>query len=781
MSSSILAQKALAIPINVRESFLLNIPEVELHPYISQLLENMEAGARCEITHGRDEYGRDIVLRRSSPFGYEYIAIVVKRGDARRKISGRSAGPVDEVISQVNQSVAHQCQLKEIEISRVPIGGAWVMFFGRLTEHAVKRILVETPTLQFRPFAIGWLADAFAKHYPEVFFAGAASTYLQEKVIEYETNHDLSRRPENLSDWYVEPTVAITQIEASTLSERLRKALRLQRLSYQDFRAKLSSSDRYLLSAAPGLGKSTLLQKMALDLFKEALTKTASLGSNIESGTLQIPILVSATEMAKHGSCHSFLEDQLPPEDVRDLFSVACLLVDALDELPQDQQASILSFACDVAEELKCALVVSARPVHVVRSLADESSLRLPVVQLLPFEFSQAIRLIDRLVQDPQIVTILKEGIANLQSHMALSPLSVSLLIDIAEAEREVPGTIGEIFDQYMDIALGRYDIERGIDVVFQFFIKKQLLSQLAWFEFFRKDRFRIDEWEFDKFLEEYFDTRRLGKEMMPRMKSDIDRSGVIRFSDGVYFAHRSFLDFYIALYATNNSNDFDDIAKWLAEVYFSDKWSDVAFYQFAQKREVMSDFLTEVEQLAEDDVDYHLRRFLIGRTLQAGWLSPSDTKLRGIELGISSAPILFDIISKELESDAPPIVPYVLVAGFAEVSYSSRTLHQEVSDVTLRLIGNGTVDDFRNAINLLWANRTRIPIDDAVAQADLILEMMANLQSAGELLLADRALGFLLLESIVENDGEKQRYINRRFRRLARRQPAAMKKLLGG
>ena len=311
-SSSMLAQKAFAIPANVREAYLLSIPEVDLHLHLCRLLENMDAGARCEITHGRDEYGRDIVLRRSSPFGHEYIAIVVKRGDAKGKISGRTAGPIDEIISQVNQSVAHPCFLKVIEVSRVQLGGAWVMFFGKMSDNAVRRLTVEAPALKFTPFAIGWLADTFAQHYPEVFFAGAASTYLQDKVIELETHHDLSRRPENLSDWYVAPSVAITQIDASTFSERFKKALKLQRLSYQQFRLQLNLPKEFVLSAAPGLGKSTLLRKLALDLYREALTQTASLGPNLANGALRIPILVSATDLTvkRQELCTSKVRDR---------------------------------------------------------------------------------------------------------------------------------------------------------------------------------------------------------------------------------------------------------------------------------------------------------------------------------------------------------------------------------------------------------------------------------------------------------------------------------------
>ena len=780
-SSQILVQKALAIPANVREAYLLGIPEVELHAHLCRLLENMDSGARCEVTHGRDEYGRDIVLRRSSPFGYEYIAIVVKRGDAKGKISGRTAGPVDAIISQVGQSVAHLCLLKEIEVSSVNIKGVWVMFFGRLTNNAVRRIDVEAPALKFRPFAIGWLADSFAEHYPEVFFAGAASTYLQDKVIEFETHHDLKRRPKNLSDWYVDPSVAITRIDAGTFSERLKKVLKLKRLSYQQFRLQLNSPKRFVLSAAPGLGKSTLLRKLALDLYREALTTTASLGTNITPGVLRIPILVSATEMAKYDDPASFLEDYLPLGDVRKSFSVACLLVDALDEIPQDKQVTTLKFAHDLAKSLNCAMVVSARPVHVVRDLADESSERLAVVQLLPLQYSQAMQLIDRLVRDPSIVDILKEGIANLQSHMALSPLSVSLLLDIAEAEREVPGTIGEIFEQYMDIALGRYDIERGIEVVFQYFIKKQLLAELAWSEFFKRDRLTIKEIEFDRFLESYFAARRFSRDMIPRMKADIDRSGIIRFSDGVYFAHRAFLDYFAALYINGHSNEFTDFAKWLTGVYFSDKWSEVGFYVFAQKREIIPEFLTEATLLEKDDVDYHLRRFMVGRLLQAGWLSPSEIKVRGIEVGVASAPKLFEIISKEIDSDAPQAIPYGVLAGLAEGSYNSRTLRQEVSEVTLRLTESDALDDFRSAINLLWANRSRISNTEVFAQAEQVLDQMGRLEKSGKLFLSDKALGYLMLETILEQDRKLQRAITRRFRRLMKAQPRAIKKLLAG
>ena len=779
MSSSILAQKALAIPEKVRQSYLLGIAEVELHGHVCRLLENMDSGAKCEITHGRDEYGRDVVLRRTSPFGHEYIAVVVKRGDTGGKISGRTAGPIDEIISQANQSVAHPCFLKEIEIAKVEIGAVMVMFFGRLTGNAAKRIIEEAPRGILKTFPIEWLNESFAKHFPEVFFAGAASTYLQEKVIEFETQHDLSRRPENLSDWYVDPSVAITHIDASTFNERLKRALKLRRLSYRQFRGQLTSSRRFVLSGSPGLGKSTLLRKLALDMYREAMTASASFGSNIRPGSIEIPVLVSAVDLLEHASPSSFIEEFLPPTEVRASFRVGCLLVDALDEVAGDSQAAALEAAVQLAEYLDCSMVISARPVHVVRSLADQGSPRLPVVQLLPFEFKQALQLIGRLVNDREIVEILKEGIANLRSQMSLSPLSVSLLLDIAEAEREIPGTVGEIFEQYVDIALGRYDFERGIEVVFQYFIKKQLLSELAFTEFFNKRRLRIEHAEFVAFIDRYCESRGFDATMISRMQADIDRSDLVRFGDDVYFAHRSFLDFFVAFYVDSHASELGDFDKYLAKIYLDDRWSEVAFYVFARRRELVPGFVDAIVAAEVDDVDYHLRRFSLGRLLQAAWLSASEVKRNGVEIGAQSAPRLFEMVSGELRGDAPPIVPYGVVMGLAERAYSSRTLWREVSVVVDGLTSERSLDALRSAVNLLWAVRSRMPTPDLVRLADGILALMADLEKAGDLELADKTVSLLLLEIILEDDKKLQRSVVRRLERLMKRQPEFIKKLI--
>ena len=97
-----------------------------------------------------------------------------------------------------------------------------------------------------------------------------------------------------------------------------------------------------------------------------------------------------------------------------------------------------------------------------------------------------------------------------------------------------------------------------------------------------------------------------------------------------------------------------------------------------------------------------------------------------------------------------------------------------------VNLTKGNSIEDFRSAVSdLLWANRTRISTVESSAQADLVLDLMAQLEESRELRLEDKAVGFLILETIVEDDKERQRAIARRFRRLVKAQPAAVKRLL--
>ena len=213
-----LRQHANAIPSKQRADILCMMPETQLHSHLKRLIERTEPQSSVEITHGPDEYGRDLVIRRPDSFGVDFVGVVVKRGDPTGKIAGRTAGPVDQVVSQANQATAHPCRLRKIHLGTVNITSVWVAFFGNLTKNAAERVQAEINAPNVRLFAIGELVDYFTESYPEVFFEGQVSDYLQDQILELETTSKFYGSSANLSEWYVDPWISVTE-SPSTLGE----------------------------------------------------------------------------------------------------------------------------------------------------------------------------------------------------------------------------------------------------------------------------------------------------------------------------------------------------------------------------------------------------------------------------------------------------------------------------------------------------------------------------------------------------------------------------------
>src|SRR5882672_10456081 len=127
ITPSQLKSEARALPKEERKRLLAEIPETDLHGYLAQLFRAMHAEYWVEVTHGSDEFGKDLVVIRNDPLSPDVIGVVVKRGDIR----ARTAGDVDnvkqrvelvltgkgeritsEILSQIGQAKDHPATLK---------------------------------------------------------------------------------------------------------------------------------------------------------------------------------------------------------------------------------------------------------------------------------------------------------------------------------------------------------------------------------------------------------------------------------------------------------------------------------------------------------------------------------------------------------------------------------------------------------------------------------------------------------------------------------------------
>ena len=143
----------------------------------------------------------------------------------------------------------------------------------------------------------------------------------------------------------------------------------------------------------------------------------------------------------------------------------------------------------------------------------------------------------------------MKEGLEKIQTQILLVPLSLMLLIELVEEHQEIPASVTELYDRFFDMALGKEDREKGIEVLFEYHIKKKFLATLAYREFLKKNKLGIPREDFEQFLNSYAEQYGWSPENFKGFVREIDRAGILNQGENVNFKHRSFLDYFAAFY----------------------------------------------------------------------------------------------------------------------------------------------------------------------------------------------------------------------------------------
>ena len=133
--SSEIINQAKSLSYDIRKKILMNYDEKEFYKLLKNLLEKMDPKAIVEITHGVDEYGKDLVMVLKDQFGIRVIGIVVKVG----KITGKTEGKIDAIKSQITQAYAHKAEIPGF-IKPLKITNVWVVLSGTMSKNAKKRI-----------------------------------------------------------------------------------------------------------------------------------------------------------------------------------------------------------------------------------------------------------------------------------------------------------------------------------------------------------------------------------------------------------------------------------------------------------------------------------------------------------------------------------------------------------------------------------------------------------------------------------------------------------------
>jgi hypothetical protein len=773
-NSEKLSQRARQLTKDTRKILLMTLPETEFHKHLKSLFSAMDLNAVVEITHGSREFGADLVVITEGPFGKRVSSVVAKIGD----IIGKTGKDVDDIRSQISQCITIPRELRT-KIDTEKTTEVWLAIAGQLSQQARKRlrsiIYEDYRFTAITQWDIWWLIDKFTKFYPEVFFGGAVMSFIEKQIEKLESIGQLSKKGENLnlSEWYVDPFVSKAGIPLELDENSLRLALKETEFSFEQLHSVMKSANRIFLSGDPGVGKSTALAKLALDLYRDASNKA---NKSKEQDLIEIPLIVQARDILKYNDCNTLINEHISEEEILKKIRISLLIIDGLDEVSQDLQEQVLLKGNLFCQNMSCHLIIGTRKIDIIKN----SPLGIKNYELLPFKVNQAIRLFEKLVKDEGLLSTLKEGIEKIKTQLPMTPLSLILLIEIVEAQHEIPATLCELYDRYFDLVMGKWELrDKGIESLFTFEIKMRFLAELAQVQYYEQGNSAIPKATFDEFLAYFAKKRGIELGEIKKFANEIDRTAVLQIKDIVRFRHRSFLDYFVALNIFNKQTEITNIEDCIANLYFDSSWNDVAFFYIGLRRDLPKSVLDTIKRFAGNDLRTLLNKYSIGKLLQAGYLTEYDIKLDGISYAATyMLPVREELtrIAKASSTPFPKFFIDFLLMMAAEWSMSSITMQKALKDVCDDLLEIKSRDSIWQAGALIWALWRFLTSEE---REDLLNRLLSKLTMPEEISPEERSEILMLMVCMKGKSRDLTKSINRKLTRLLKSNPEIIKRLL--
>ncbi|MFA6759962.1 MAG: hypothetical protein WCR69_02815 [Sulfuricurvum sp.] len=689
---------------NIIKSFIGR--ENEFHKDLKVLLENIYKDAYVEILQGSEEKGKDLVVRKKNDFGeYEHIAFVVK---ALEKLSGSANGKTAELVIQIQQAFKTKAQLKDI-YDEISISKVYVVNTGTISDGAKRKILslidenVYKNNLHY--FAIEDLIRLFEGNYPEFYFNRDLQIFFKNRVEKIEKFLVYEKKLQN----FIDPNIkkfSKTKKDLLAQSNNSQNELKLigeqlfgQKETFHSFLKLVTEnkSERILLTGDAGSGKSVLLYKLVLEFINNFLKEQNI--KTINDTNFQLPVCLKAADIKKDGfnNIEHIIETFYSSSKDN---KIKTIIVDGIDEVNTNDRIEIKE-KIEAYVKLKnpqISLVFSSRTNF---SIIDEFE-QYTHYELIPYEMKQAIEFVKKIAQQESILLDnLESKLTELEGQIPFYPLALKLLIEVVEKHKEVPASISELYNKYIGIIFGEFDITTEIDKLFEPKIKREFLTDLSYEAFYLHDKVKIEYTEFDSFITKFCNKHTFLNENKNEFIENIKRISLFKIENNeVYFSHKSFLDFFIANYFKENKDDLLENNKFdeLFEIFTSnEQWEDITFFYFGLKTKVnKSEFnkLKEYIKRLEEGLNKNLTSFYLGRLIQYAYM----TEKSFIDEIISSAMKL----SLDLKNDFHKLfkdnlggieIPHILsdigILHMIDFCYSSSFLKENTKNLIERIDEN--------------------------------------------------------------------------------------------
>lgn len=585
-------------------------------------------------THGPDELGKDIVFYEPSKLGGFHSAVVVKVGN----ISGAASGEKNlaTVLTQIDMAFENPFfdyeDKQNYQINKVIV---WTS--GNISSSAQKQIQNQTAKLRNVTFFDGTKTiDLLEEHYPAYFTFGdpVVSDYFYAAREYYSRIEELrslggSTEQHRLPLIFVAPKFTEMRegpIDVKKYTGNI-KSKNHQEVLFSDL---LKLEKNYFIVGSAGSGKSALIRHILLTIIEQNETQMKR---------HPIPVIVDAKKVAwGEADCvesaifrelNRFTKFEDEFDLSKNLFNgLIIVLIDGVDELRDEDKVkrALNTIKTFNKKYEKVRTVTTTRSLEVFKDpdvLAGEN-----VLNMLPLSSEQMRKFVINWFGDASDVT--KRLIQVIDRPFGLhglpsTPLTLAIVSILFESgTKEIPANLTELFQQYTELVLGRWDTSKEISHKIEWRIKQFVLAKVSW-NLHEKKSLSIDIEQLKNVAQTYADERGLPLDANAFVEEVIHRSELLvkHATEDYEFKHRSFQDYFCGVEISSHP----DKLKILEDKFDDPWWTQANFFACGlqpQSESVLQHILDSVPIPTDNRIVYAVT---LGQITQAIYAAPSATK----------------------------------------------------------------------------------------------------------------------------------------------------------
>ena len=653
----------------------------EFHPLLRELFPLLQDIQHVDYTHGTNEKGADFVLTKHDRTltRTEYIGVIAKLGKIHSNI--------DDIERQIDE--CKESRLVSGGKSRVFLSEVWVVNNDNITQGAQGKIQRKFTATKLKFISGTELNELVTQHLPAYWLGinpGVGSYLAELRRTTMELDSALSLLSFDKRAIYIDQD--IYQIPQYAFSKQEKKT-RIRVNIYDEIKGRKI----ILIEGGMGSGKSKLLRNLVNHYTEHETLKE----SNI------VPILISYREFVTEFTADfEKLKHSRISKDSLEQFnhSVFLFLIDGIDELSEDVSEKVdtlNSIAKAVGEMEDIRVVLTSRHIE---GLNSEKSVSAAISRLYlpPLTLAKTIEFLKQLCAELNLTSRIIEDIkkSNLFKQLPQSPIAAILLAKlINENPKELPSNLTELYSKYLELILGRWDVEKGLQSQKIYQAVDSMVMRLADL-FFENDMEYMTLGDLKDEIKSYLDERQLTLTPEEIYKTLTERCEILSadtLGNKFYFKHKTFVEYFYAkkLFQSTGLN--------ISSAVFDFHWINVVFFYLGLRRDDPELLTKIIDTAPESEAQRWLRIINLANFFLAAYATPYDIITKGIQQAMIEAARIYITtasgINPSLFTDLPKMHLLFILQLVLRESYSFEFFNKAMEESALNIVtGNYTEEE---------------------------------------------------------------------------------------